>query len=93
MFQQNEYFDGKVASMALESAEGKATIGIMATGEYEFGTSTVEIMTVISGEMDIKMPGESEFKTYKKFESFTVEKDSRFYVKVAQDTPYMCVYK
>jgi len=30
MFKTNEYFDGNVKSIALESAEGRATIGVMA---------------------------------------------------------------
>ena len=72
MFKTNEYFDGKVKSIALDSAEGNATIGVMAAGEYEFGTSTVEIMTVISGELIVQMPGETEWKSYKKLESFLV---------------------
>ena len=63
MFNKNEYFDGKVASLAFEGNEGKATTGVMAAGEYTFGTSTIEIMTVISGEMDVKLPGETEYKT------------------------------
>ena len=60
MFKTNEYFNGDVVSMALNSAEGKATVGVMAAGEYEFGTSTVEIMTVISGALTIQQPGETE---------------------------------
>lgn len=36
MFNTNEYFDGKVKSIAFESGEGRATIGAMAAGEYEF---------------------------------------------------------
>lgn len=93
MFQANEYFEGKVASLAHEGAEGKATIGVMAAGEYEFGTGSIEIMTVISGEMEIRQPGETEYKTYKKFESFEVAKDVHFGVRVAVDTPYLCVYR
>jgi purine/pyrimidine-nucleoside phosphorylase len=93
MFKTNEYFDGKVKSIALEAAEGKATIGVMASGEYEFGTSTVEIMTVISGTLSILMPGDKDWKVYKKFESFVVPKDSRFKVKATEDTPYLCLYK
>jgi uncharacterized protein YaiE (UPF0345 family) len=42
MFKVNDYFDGKVKSLAFESEEGPATIGVMAAGEYEFGTSTKE---------------------------------------------------
>jgi purine/pyrimidine-nucleoside phosphorylase len=93
MFKANEYFDGKVASLSHNGAEGKATIGVMAAGEYTFGTSCIEVMTVISGKMDILQPGETEWKTYKKFESFVVEKDVKFQVRVAEDTPYLCLYK
>ena len=93
MFTKNEYFDGAVASLSHNGAEGKATIGVMAKGEYTFGTNCVEIMTVISGKMDILFPGEKEWKTYKKFDSFRVEKDVKFGVKVTEDTPYLCLYK
>jgi len=93
MFKTNEYFNGTVVSIGLESVEGKATVGVMAAGEYEFGTSTVEIMTVITGELTIQQPGETEWKTYKKFESFVVAKDVKFKVKCSVDTPYLCLYK
>ena len=42
MFKTNEYFNGNVKSIAFITKEGPATIGVMAIGEYEFGTSTVE---------------------------------------------------
>lgn len=93
MFKTNQYFDGKVVSIALESAEGKATVGVMEAGEYEFGTDTIEIMTVISGALTIQQPGENEWKTYLKFESFQVERGVRFKVKCSEDTPYLCLYK
>jgi purine/pyrimidine-nucleoside phosphorylase len=93
MFKTNEYFDGNVKSVALESAEGTATVGVMAKGEYEFGTSTVEVMTVISGQLTIMQPGEKEWKTYRKFESFVVAKGVKFKVKCDEDTPYFCLYK
>ncbi len=93
MFRTNEYFDGKVKSIAFETAEGSATIGVMAAGEYEFGTSTIEFMTVTSGEMTVQQPGETEWKTYTAFETFKVEKDVKFKVKVDEDTSYRCLYK
>jgi uncharacterized protein YaiE (UPF0345 family) len=80
-------------SMAFENAEGTATVGIMAAGEYEFGTSTVEFMTVISGEMTVLLPGESEWKTYKPYDTFKVEKDSKFKLVIKADCAYKCVYK
>jgi len=93
MFKTNQYFDVTVVSIGLESAEGTATVGVMAAGEYEFGTGTVEVMTVISGQLTIQQPGETEWKTYKKFESFVVAKGVKFKVKCTEDTPYLCLYK
>ena len=93
MFKTNQYFDGKVVSIGLESAEGTATVGVMAAGEYEFGTATIEIMTIISGTLSILQPGETEWETFKKFESFEVAKGVKFRVKCTEDTPYLCLYK
>ena len=93
MFKVNEYFDGKVKSIAFENADGRATVGVMAPGDYEFGTSTIEYMTVVSGALEIQMPGENKWKTYKPFETFVVPKDVKFKVKVAQDSSYRCIYK
>ncbi len=93
MFKTNEYFEGKVMSIAVETAEGPATIGAMKAGEYEFGTSSVEFMTVTSGVMAVQQPGENEWKDYNEFETFRVEKDVKFKVKMAGDTTYRCLYK
>ena len=57
MFKTNEYYDGKVVSIAFTTAEGPATVGVMAAGDYEFGTSKLEIMTVVSGKLIVKLPG------------------------------------
>ena len=62
MFKVNEYFDGKVKSLAFESPAGPATIGVMAPGEYEFGTATLEIMQVISGKLTVKLPGKKDLE-------------------------------
>ncbi|MEA3505797.1 MAG: pyrimidine/purine nucleoside phosphorylase [Bacteroidota bacterium] len=94
MFKTNEYFDGNVMSIAYTTAEGdNATIGVMAKGEYEFGTATVEYMTVTSGKMNVLLPDTTEWKEYKEFETFIVDKDKKFKVKVDGDTSYRCLYK
>jgi uncharacterized protein YaiE (UPF0345 family) len=62
MFKVNEYFDGKVKSLAFESPAGPATIGVMAPGEYEFGTSTLDIMQVISGKLKVKLAREKDLE-------------------------------
>lgn len=93
MFKTNDYFEGKVKSIAFNSSEGDATIGVMAEGEYEFGTSTDEFMTVTSGKMKVLLPGEKNWKTYYPFETFIVGKDKKFKVKLDEDTSYKCIYK
>ncbi|MBN2682720.1 MAG: pyrimidine/purine nucleoside phosphorylase [Bacteroidales bacterium] len=93
MFKVNEYFDGNVKSIAIDSPEGPVTIGAMKAGEYEFGTTSVEFMTVITGAMDVKQPGSDKWETYKPGETFRVEKDVKFQVKMATDTAYKCLYK
>jgi len=64
MFDVNEYFDGKVKSIAFQGEELPATVGVMAAGEYEFGTSQHEVMTVISGAITAKLPGTEDWVTY-----------------------------
>lgn len=93
MFKVNEYFDGKVKSLGFQTSEGPATIGVMAPGEYEFGTSTVEIMTVVSGALTVRLPGSEAWKGYKAGESFTVEAGKRFQLKVSADAAYLCLYR
>ncbi len=90
----NVYFDGKVSSRTIEFPDGtKKTLGFMLAGEYEFKTATEELMEVLNGAMDIALPGEDEFKTYSKGESFTVAANSKFKVKVSQFADYCCSYK
>lgn len=93
MFKVNEYFDGKVKSLGFSSVEGPATVGVMAPGGYEFGTATVEIMSVISGAMDIKLPGDNTWKTIKAGESFEVAAGVKFGVRLQVETAYLCLYK
>jgi len=93
MFNVNEYFDGNVKSLGFENSEGEVTIGVMAAGEYEFGTSTVEYMTVTSGKMKVLLPGEKEWRSFMENETFIVDKDKMFKVKVNEPAAYKCVYK
>ena len=57
MFHINQYFDGKVASIAFQTATLPASVGVMAIGEFEFGTTQKETMTVISGDLSVMLPG------------------------------------
>lgn len=93
MFKVNEYFDGKVKSLAFQTEEGPATIGVMAKGDYEFGTSTKEIMTVITGKLTVRLPGSEEWKEYMPYDTFVVEANKKFNLRVDRDTSYLCLYR
>ena len=93
MFKTNEYFDAHVKSIAFEMPDGPATIGVMATGEYNFETSSVEYMTVTSGELSVMQPDENEWKSYKPFETFVITKGSTFKVRAVTDSTYLCLYR
>ncbi len=93
MLKVNEYFGGSVKSIAVENEEGTATIGVMEAGEYEFGTSTVEIMTITGGTLEVMLPGETSWATFPKGGVFEVEKDVKFKVKASAPVAYHCQYK
>ncbi len=93
MFKTNAYFDDKVLSIAFENQEGKATVGVMAPGEYTFETTSVEYMTVVSGEMQVQLSGSNDWVVYKPFETFKVEANTSFNLKVTTDSSYKCIYK
>lgn len=93
MFNVNEYFDGKVASIGFQTATLPATVGVMAIGEYEFGTSQKEVMTVVSGALITKLPGSEDWNTFSAGENFVVDANQTFYLKVEVETAYFCTYE
>lgn len=93
MFKVNEYFEGKVKSLAFTTEDGPATIGVMAAGDYEFGTSSREIMTVITGKMLVKLPGSEVWKEFKAGDTFEVPANQKFQLKIPADTSYLCLYR
>lgn len=93
MLKVNEYFDGNVKSIAFNTKDCPATVGVMAPGEYEFGTSTVEYVTVVSGMMTVQLPGQTEWKDYKPYDTFIVAKDKKFRLSIKTDSAYVCLYR
>lgn len=89
----NIYFDGKVTSRKVVFADGSfKTLGIMMPGEYEFGTEAPEIMEMMAGEVEVLLPGETEWKAIPAGESFEVPGNSKFGIKVKKIADYCCSY-
>jgi uncharacterized protein YaiE (UPF0345 family) len=88
----NIYYDGKVTSRSVELSDGSMkSLGIMLPGEYTFGTNEAEIMEMMSGELEIRLPGE-DWKTLNTPETFNVPANSSFDLKVKTVTDYCCSY-
>ncbi|MEW9668686.1 pyrimidine/purine nucleoside phosphorylase [Ammoniphilus sp. 3BR4] len=93
MKEANIYFEGKVTSRTVLFADGtKKTLGIMMPGEYEFGTSEKEIMEIAAGELDVLLPGETDWKSFRAGTQFTVPANASFKLKVYRVTDYCCSY-
>ena len=93
MFNTNEYFDGKVKSIAFQTETLPATIGVMAQGEYEFGTNQKEYMTVTSGSLTVQLASALEWLIFNVGETFTIEANTKFKVKATVETSYLCLYE
>lgn len=93
MIKVNEYFDGKVKSLAFDMAAGPATVGVLLPGEYEFGTGRPEVMTVVAGALTVKLPGSADWQEFAAGSRFDVPGESRFQLKVAVDTAYLCEFR
>ncbi|MDH5659699.1 MAG: pyrimidine/purine nucleoside phosphorylase [Gammaproteobacteria bacterium] len=92
MLETNEYFEGKVKSIGFKTSTLPATVGVMDIGEYEFGTSQKETMTVVSGVLIVKLPNNDDWKTFSQGDSFIVEANQKFQLKVDVATAYLCLY-
>jgi len=88
----NEYFSGNVKSLTLTHNGNKATVGVMAAGEYEFSTGLKEIMTVVAGTMSVKLPQTADYKTLRAGEKFEVAPNSKFQLKISDDAAYLCEF-
>ncbi len=93
MLEVNEYFEGKVKSIAFQSATLPATVGVMVPGEYEFSTNQKEKITVVSGALTVRLPDNENWQTFKDGEEFIVAANEKFQLKVAVNTAYLCTYE
>ena len=92
MINVNSYFEDEVKSLGYKAHFGKSTIGVMSPGEYEFNTSSNEIMKVIEGELIVLLPGDDAWQTISVDDTFEVAANTSFKVKSIGFTSYLCKY-
>lgn len=89
----NVYFGGNVTSRSIVFPDGsRKTLGVMLPGEYEFGTADKEIMEILSGDLDVLLPGVDGWRTYAGGTSFEVPANAKFSLKVRTLTDYCCSF-
>lgn len=89
----NIYFNGGVTSRTVLFKDGsKRTLGVMLPGEYEFNTGDREIMEILSGELDLLLPGQHSWQQITGGESFEIPANSRFTMKVKTISDYCCSF-
>ena len=93
MLKINQYFDGKVASIGINTSDLPATVGVMDIGQYEFDTSQHEVMTVINGHLSVLLPSSDEYQDFFDGDQFEVAANSSFKLKVPVQTAYFCTYE
>jgi uncharacterized protein YaiE (UPF0345 family) len=91
MLKHNVYFDGKVQSVGFERHGRKATAGVIAPGEFHFGTDAPERMTIVSGELEAKLAS-GAWRSYPAGTAFEVPGKSGFDVRAAEPVAYLCEF-
>ncbi len=89
----NVYFEGNVVSRTVLFADGsKKTLGFMQPGAYEFTTGDPEVMEILSGELEVSLPGRQDWQAVRGGQSFEVPGNARFVMKVQAHTDYCCSF-
>ena len=89
----NIYFDGKVTSRTVILKDGeRKTLGIMLPGEYTFTTGHKEVMEIVEGYMEVKLPDSESYVSYKTGDKFEVPGHSSFELRVKEVSDYCCSY-
>ncbi|MGJ0491685.1 pyrimidine/purine nucleoside phosphorylase [Methylobacter sp.] len=89
----NVYFGGNVSSRTIRFTDGSVkTLGFMLPGEYTFNTADKELMEIIDGDLDVRLPGSEEWQSVKGGESFDVPANAQFTVKIKTPTDYCCSF-
>jgi uncharacterized protein YaiE (UPF0345 family) len=91
--QANLYFGGQVASRTVIFPNGeKKTLGIMQPGEYTFNTGVPEIMEILSGSLEVQLPGSAAWVPITGGQSFSVAGNAAFTMRVHEVTDYCCSF-
>ena len=90
----NVFFDGKCVSHSVFFPDGtRKTVGVIMPGsQLTFNVGTPELMEISSGTCEVKIAGETAFKTYVAGTSFRVAANSSFEIHAKDEVNYVCSF-
>ena len=90
----NVFFDGKCVSHSVLFPDGtRKTVGVVMPGsQLTFNVGTPELMEITAGTCEVKIAGESAFKTYTAGASFKVAANSSFEIHAKDEVNYVCSF-
>ena len=90
----NVFFDGKCVSHSVFFADGsRKTVGVIMPGaQLTFNVGAPELMEITSGECQVKIAGDNEFKTYTAGSQFKVATNGSFEIHAKDEVNYVCSF-
>jgi hypothetical protein len=91
----NVFFDGKCVSHSVFFPDGsRKTVGVvLPDSQLTFNVGAPELMEITGGTCEVKIKGESAFKTYAAGSSFKVAENSSFDIHTgAEAAHYVCSF-
>ena len=88
----NVYFGGTVQSLGFSADGDYMTVGVITPGAHRFTTDYPERTTIISGALNVRLPGE-KWKTFRVGESFSVAAGVEFDLRADVDVAYLCEFE
>jgi uncharacterized protein YaiE (UPF0345 family) len=91
----NVFFDGKCVSHSVFFPDGsRKTVGVvLPNSKLTFNVDSPELMEISGGECQVKIAGESGFKTYAEGSSFKVAANGSFDIHTGADAVhYVCSF-
>ena len=78
-----------VQSIWFRVGGGNASVGVIAPGCYSFSTNGAEQVILLTGELEVKLPGE-DWRTVQAPSAYVVPPQSQFEVRAEGDVSYPC---
>ena len=87
----NVYFGGKCISHTVHFPDGRRkSVGVILPSKLTFNTAEPELMEIVAGSCLVKLPGDTEWRTYRAGDSFQVPAQASFDIEPLETLDYIC---